>query len=180
VNVKPILTPALSDYRQHLVDAEQKSQESFDTTVLSLSGGALGISFVFLKDVIGSSPVQRPIFLLSAWMFWAASSLAVLMSFYLSHLALRRAIRQVDDGTIYAQRAGGVLSVVTAILNAIGAITFVAGVIGITVFASANLSSKETTRAREETTVATAAPSAPVTATKEPAQHTASPGNTHP
>jgi len=132
---------SLSDYREHLVAAEQKSQEAFDKTVLSLSGGALGVSFVFLKDVIGSNPVQGPSFLLAAWVCWAGSSLSVLASFLLSHLALRRAIKQVDDGTIYNQRAGGGFSVTTVLLNAMGAVLFFSGVCSITAFAAENLSS---------------------------------------
>ena len=60
----------LADYRKWLVSAEQKSQEDFDKTILSLSGGALGISFVFLKDVIGPLPILQPGFLLAAWLAW--------------------------------------------------------------------------------------------------------------
>ncbi|WP_417913843.1 hypothetical protein [Candidatus Electronema sp. JM] len=33
----------LAEYRKWIVAAEQKSQEDFDKTVLSLSGGALGV-----------------------------------------------------------------------------------------------------------------------------------------
>lgn len=157
--------PDLSAYRQFLVVAEQKSQEDFDKTVLSLSGGALGISFVFLKDVIGSSPVASPGYLLSAWICWALSSLAVLGSFYLSHLALRGAIRQVDAGTIYRQRAGGSLSLALAWLNAAGAIFFFVGVCLITTFAAFNLSNgahhvREASNGTAAPTVAPASPTA--------------------
>ena len=136
----------LSEYRQWLVAAEQKSQEAFDKTVLSLSGGALGISFIFLRDVIGSDLVIRPHFLLAAWLSWAFSSFAVLVSFFLSHLALRRAIVQVDSGDIAGleKLAGGIFSKITALFNASGAILFLVGVCSITVFAHANLSAPGT------------------------------------
>jgi hypothetical protein len=39
-----------SDYRSLLVQTWQKAQDDFDKAVLSLSGGALGVSFIFLKD----------------------------------------------------------------------------------------------------------------------------------
>ena len=132
----------LAEYRKWLVAAEQKSQEDFDKTVLSLSGGALGISFVFLKDVIGPHPIALSNVLLGAWFSWAFSTFAVLASYYLSHLALRRAISQVDNGTIHEQPPGGAFATWTATLNAIGAVLFLAGVCCITVFAGANLSSK--------------------------------------
>ncbi|ORE84869.1 hypothetical protein ATO7_16489 [Oceanococcus atlanticus] len=133
----------LTEYRQWLVEAEQKSQESFDKTVLSLSGGGLGISFVFLKDVIGPAPVVSPALLLLAWVCWGLSAFAVLLSFFLSHLALRRAIRQVDSGTIRSEKAGGFLAKATASCNASGAVLFFIGVCFITAFAGANLTDKE-------------------------------------
>jgi len=43
---------SLQEYRTHLVAAEQKAQEDYDKTVISLSGGALGISFAFIVDCI--------------------------------------------------------------------------------------------------------------------------------
>ena len=141
---KPLaeLQPHLVEYRKQLVSAEQKSQEDFDKTVLSLSGGALGISFVFLKDVVGTNPIQGPGWLLAAWIAWGTSSLCVLASYFMSHLALRKAIEQVDHGTIYAQPAGGIFRRWTEFLNATGAILFLTGVLLITVFAGTNLLNK--------------------------------------
>ena len=136
------LPPHLVEYRKHLVAAEQKSQEDFDKTVLSLSGGALGISFVFLKDVIGPNPVNGPGWLLAAWIAWGASSLCVLASYFMSHLALRKAIAQVDTGTIYTQAVGGTFRQWTTLLNASGATLFLLGVFMITIFAGSNLISK--------------------------------------
>ncbi|MBK9130614.1 MAG: hypothetical protein IPM20_03080 [Gammaproteobacteria bacterium] len=133
-------TVDLKEYRQWLVAAEQKSQEDFDKTVLSLSGGALGISFVFLKDIVGPDSIVYPWYLLVAWLSWGLSTFAVLASYYLSHQALRHAISQVDGKTIYDQPAGGRYSKWTAFLNAAGATLFLIGVICITVFAGANIS----------------------------------------
>ena len=133
-------TDLMMDYRNWLVNAEQKSQEQFDKTVLSLSGGALGVSFVFLKDVIGPQPISHPIFLLSAWTAWALSTFSVLFSYHLSHLALRYAISQVDDGTIYEGTPGGTFAVWTNRLNKAGLFLFSIGVICITIFVSYNLS----------------------------------------
>jgi len=155
----------LAEYRKWLVAAEQKSQEDFDKTVLSLSGGALGISFVFLKDVVGPKEIVLSGFLLAAWLGWAFSTFAVLTSYYLSHLALRRAISQVDCGTIYKQTPGGVFNCLTAILNATGAVLFLVGVCCITVFAGANLSTKGGTNDRTKTTTSSAATSTTTAAT---------------
>lgn len=137
-----LVSEHLAEYRKWLVAAEQKSQEDFDKTVLSLSGGALGISFVFLKDVVGSNPIAMSSLLLGAWFSWAFSTFSILSSYYLSHLALRRAISQVDAETIYEQKPGGSFATMTAFLNAFGAVLFLVGVCCITIFAGANISSK--------------------------------------
>ena len=151
----------LSDYRKHLLTAEQKSQEDFDKTVLSLSGGALGISFIFLKDVIGPNPIVQPGMLFTAWVAWGTSTFCVLASYYLSHLALRKTIKQIDSKTIRVEKTGGWYRPATAILNALGAILFLVGVCTITLFAAANLKNKEktfdTTKSATPTTAARSA-----------------------
>jgi hypothetical protein len=168
----------MTDYRKWLIAAEQKSQEDFDKTVLSLSGGALGISFVFLKDVIGPQPLVLSGFLLAAWLTWAFSTFSVLTSFYLSHLALRRAIAQVDDGTIHKQQPGGIFAFLTAVLNATGAVLFLVGVCCITVFAGANLSTKGATNGPKETSITSTASDATTetTAITAPNTKTGRPG----
>lgn len=128
----------LFEYRKNLVAAEQKAQEDFDKTVLTLSGGALGISFAFLKDVIGANPIAHPYLLFAAWVAWGFSTFSVLASYHLSHLALRKAVKQVDEGLIYKQRAGGVFATWTARLNEAGAVLFLVGVLCITIFAGFN------------------------------------------
>lgn len=158
----------LAGYRDHLVAAEQKSQEDFDKTVLSLSGGALGVSFVFLKDVLGDKPILEKSNLLLAWMAWGLSSIVVLASFYLSHLSLRRAISQLDEGTIRTGRAGGWYSVATAILNASGAILFFTGVVFITLFANANLQDQGSKDVRQE---AKPAPAQAISANPDSEKH---------
>ena len=90
----------LKEYRVYLLDSEQKAQEEFDKTVLTLSGGALGISFAFIKDIVGPHPVVNVGYLFVAWILWGLSVTAVLASYFTSHLALRHAIKQVDRGEI--------------------------------------------------------------------------------
>lgn len=155
----------MADYRQWLVVAEQKSQEDFDKTVLSLSAGALGISFVFLKDVIGPNPVLEPNLLFAAWVAWGSSTFCVLASYYASHLALRKTIKQIDLSTIRNERPGGVYSYVTAGLNATGAVLFLVGVCTITLFANANLKSKGVTDVKPQTTNTATTTTATITST---------------
>lgn len=165
----------LADYRKWLVDAEQKSQESFDKTVLSLSGGALAISLVFVEDVIGTKTIVEPEFLLASWLCWAASSLAMLTSFMFSRKALRRAIEQVDSKTIRAESPGGLFARLTSYLNTAGALLFVLGLCSMTFFVNYNLSIKGDSNVQENSNVTAPAPAQP---TKSAA--TAAPGQAKP
>lgn len=146
------------EYRQWLVVAEQKAQEDFDKTVITLSGGALGVSFVFVKDIVGTNPIQNPSWLICAWSAWALSTFAVLASFYLSRLALRRAIEQCDDNTIFCQPPGGFFSRITRWLNASGAILFFVGICFMAAFATKNLVTGGLRDDREKAVQSTAPP----------------------
>jgi hypothetical protein len=153
------------EFRQYLVESARKSQEDFDKTVLSLSGGALGISFVFLKDIVGVSHVVHPNMLLVAWSAWGLSTLAVLASFYFSHQALCKAIDQIDAKK--TGPLGGLYSRVTSVLNAAGASLFVIGVLFITIFAGQNFAKEGEQRDNPQAPVSATPTTAP--AAKRPA-----------
>jgi len=153
---KPIAEHLL-EYRKVLVAADQKGQEEFDKAVLSLSGGALGVSLVFLKDVIGSDPIQYPYLMMLAWACWAFSTLAVLSSYHMSNLTVREGIAQIDRDEAYSGPIGGRYAAWTQRLNMVGAGLFFAGVLLITVFASINLSNKERSNGHQAPTASPAA-----------------------
>ena len=129
----------LVDYRKYLVEAERKSQEQYDRAVLSLSGGALAISFAFLKDYLADRQPLLVGFLLAAWVCWGLSATAILASFFTSGMALRVGISQVDGDKIFTRPVGGPASKVTAFLNAAAGVLFLLGVVAVAVFASSNL-----------------------------------------
>ncbi len=144
----------MAAYRQSLIEAEKQGQDSFDKTVLSLSGGALGISFVFIKDIIGVGAIVLPHLLLAAWVCWALSMLAILVSFYTSNRALRKAIEQCDNGTIQRGPAkpsdtpgceppGGYFAKVTKNLNLAGIVFLILGIAVMCAFVYFNLLQRE-------------------------------------
>ena len=59
------LTPERIEYRKDLIALEQRAQEAYDTTLLTLSGGALGVSFAFVKDFLGTQAAVRPRWLIA-------------------------------------------------------------------------------------------------------------------
>lgn len=128
----------MQEYRKHLVEARQKAFEDFDKTVLALSGGALGVSITFVKDLLGPGALSCKGCLLMSWITWGTSVLTVLISYYASQLTLNRAIKQIDAGT-RSLRPGGFFRVFTLTLNAIGGLLFVAGLVLLIIFVSQNL-----------------------------------------
>lgn len=138
-NSQPIIDKAqIPAYRADQVRLREKAQEEYDKAVLTLSAGALGISFAFVKDIVGPGPVVSPFWLMTAWALWGLSSLCILISFYTSQRAFDQAIVQIDMGQS-SYRPGGVAVKITNGLNAAGGILFVLGVGAIAIFVYFNL-----------------------------------------
>ena len=72
----------LEKYRNQLIEIEQEVGESFLKTILTLSGGALGISFAFIKNVVGKGPIKASDTLIVAWTFLTISLASVLLSLF--------------------------------------------------------------------------------------------------
>lgn len=129
----------VADYRGLLTATEQHSQSEFDKAVLALSGGGLGISFTFLKDIVGFANAVHLCVLVAAWICWTLSSTSILLSFYTSILAQRRAIKQLDAGRIGMERPGGGWDFATNSFNLTGLLLFVVGLVMMVIFLSSNL-----------------------------------------
>jgi hypothetical protein len=128
----------LRDYRALLIEGERKSQEDYDKTLITLSGGALGVSFAFVKDIVGDNPITCTDLLLWSWIFWGISLFIMLLSFYFGQRAFRKAINQVDQGN-EPDIPGGIFSPLTQVANVLGGVFFLVGIVLIAFFANYNL-----------------------------------------
>lgn len=133
------LTSDEKEYRRDAVNAQRKSQEHFDKLVVTLSAGALGVSFAFITDIIGSDSATSIELLMWAWGLWSASLVVILCSHYLSVEAFRVVIRQVDAGTIYDEPPGRGLTKWTEIANLFAGFLFIVGLLFMILFARINL-----------------------------------------
>jgi len=135
----PDFNDQISEYRKALLALEQQMQSEYDKAILALSGGALGVSMTFLKDVVINRGVEGGGYLLAAWVCWGLSVTCTLSSYYTSSQALRRAVAQTDDKLIYLELAGGRFNQVTKALNFSAGLLFALGVVSIVVFVAHNL-----------------------------------------
>jgi hypothetical protein len=127
-----------TDYRSQLIALEQKAQESYDKTVLTLSGGALGVSFAFVSNFVERDSMVCPGLLFSAWVAWAFSLACALASHFASCLALRRAVQELDrDRSV--QRPGRRYDRFTGFFNLTAGVLCVAGMLLLVTFVWRNV-----------------------------------------
>ena len=123
-------------YRDLLQELSVKSQEQYDKTVITLSTGALGLSFAFIKDVVDIKVASNIYFLTGSWICFTLSVLSVLLSFLASKHALDQAIIEEDNKEkITINRA----DLITTILNRLSAAFFIVGLVFMIVFVKLNL-----------------------------------------
>ena len=129
----------LDEYRKMLLDYEQRMQTTYDKAVMTLSGGALGISLTFIRDIADKASIKSEGWLLAAWVLWGLSVSMILASFFTSSLAFRKAVRQTDEKAIYIEHAGGRFNQITMWLNPVAGGCFFLGVIAIVIFVGGNI-----------------------------------------
>ena len=129
----------LKDYRQYLVETQQKISENYDKTIITLAGGALGTSLAFIKDIIGQDPVQAKYILSFSWIMLTASLASVASSLYYGTKAFGEAIKQVDGQNIYGSTVGGWTAKVTGVLHTAGLALLVIGLLALGLFVHINI-----------------------------------------
>jgi hypothetical protein len=68
------------EYRDLLIDGEQKVSEGLDKAILAISSAALGLTFTFGKSLIGTNNLVEISWLKSSWLFLGLSLFSVLVS----------------------------------------------------------------------------------------------------
>ena len=127
------------EYREELERAYSNACDNYDKALLTLSGGALGISMAFIRNIVRDQPIHAPCLLLSAWIGWGASLLFTIASFYFSRLAIQFAISRTAEDKAHEGKPGGAFGVVTEAFAILGGAAFVVGVGFMIGFVSANM-----------------------------------------
>lgn len=119
--------------RARLVSHRLKASESFDRMVITLAGGALGLTVTFIHDIAPRPRLLWAIY--TGWALLAASLLLILLSFLTSIAAHDQIIEQVDEYVASVRRPRRW----TTWLNRSAAVLLVVGVGFVVLFACYNL-----------------------------------------
>lgn len=92
------------EHRRYLIESEQDAAKSYDRWLLTLSGGALGLSMVFARDIAVPAGTAHAWLLLAAWLSLSLAIALGLVSIYLSQTA-HEEFRRVLDETLEAHAA---------------------------------------------------------------------------
>jgi len=122
-------------YREDLVKTRRESQTLYDKAVIILSGGALGLSLSFVKELLGAHQIYFVACLMIAWALWAISCGLVLYSHFASVTAHDEAIAALDDNRLPSKAADKL----TALFNVLSGVGFLIGLLFFALFAYANL-----------------------------------------
>ena len=102
------------------------------TTVISLSGGALGTTIVFLKDIVGLDNGCALTLVKTSWVFWLLSIVVTLFSYFCQYQGLLFQIKGEHKNVIYTDV--GKWNAAMGYSYLVGTASFIIGVI-ITAFA---------------------------------------------
>lgn len=118
-------------YRRKLIEIKTEMEAQYDKAVMTLSGGAFGVSVLITREVINDAKddVGANAFLVTAWFYWALSLSAALFSFYWSAETMDKMRRDLDSGKPITDPSGGWQNKVTKSLNFASGFSFLLGLL---------------------------------------------------
>lgn len=126
------------DERQSLNDARFKVAETLDKALLTLSGGALGISMTFVKD-IAKNPMCKCT-LIGSWILFGLTIASILLSLYCCQAAYKKQREILDDEQIGKKNTkNNKWSIVTKVLYFIAIASFLFGLLLLGIFIVINM-----------------------------------------
>jgi len=144
-NPQPLDEATYLTARQGYDTAELEVSGRYDKWILTLAGGALGLSITFIEKIAANPSFHTLVWLKLAWAFLVFALLAALISLITSQSAIRENRRELDSANTEG-RAPRLsfprwFTWLTNFLNWTSLIAFIAGVILLCVFSFKNIDS---------------------------------------
>src|SRR5258708_2704776 len=83
--------------RKQRIELHNQAAQSFDQTILTLAGGALGLSFTFIRQIIPHAESGTIPFLATSWILLVLALLAILISMLTSQVGMLQPIGMLDE-----------------------------------------------------------------------------------
>ncbi len=129
--------------RQDLLTRNLSNSEKYDSAILTLSTGILGLSLAFIKDVVPLNTAELVHLLKASWWLFGASIISTVTSFSVSQIAIKRQLDYADkyyrEGKTEYLEKKNVPALITEYVNYISGILFIAGILATVVFVSVNV-----------------------------------------
>ena len=122
--------------RRSLIKDQLQSYISLDKWLLTLSGGAFGLSITFIKNIIPPEGSKVIFLLISAWVSFCLSLLSTLVSFLTSQAAYSKQIEIIENDS---EDSSNKSRTWTIFLNKLSVFCFIVGVSCLAAFCSFNL-----------------------------------------
>ena len=130
------------DYRQHYAEAYEQLSLGYAKTLVTLAGGALGLTLTFADKFVDKAADSGSCLLVLSWVLWAVALTSVLAGYYFGRQAALCAVHQADGGKFDGdkpEKAGGAWTPATHASGLISLLAFVGGVAIFIVFVSRTL-----------------------------------------
>lgn len=139
------------DERNKLTDGQHDHSKSYQKYLLTLSGGALGLSLTVVADMVSKGTVQFPGLFLSAWLGLGVAIAAAIVALHQAQYAFEDYRRELDDAaqkgidgdllTRARQRQAALRRPkVISCLDYVSLVAFLFGIVCLFCFVQANLS----------------------------------------
>jgi hypothetical protein len=126
-------------YMRQLVEGEHVVGAGYDKAVITLSGGALGLSLAFVKDIVPPAEAVARNYLLASWLSWTASLSFLLVAYYVGQMTYRFRINRLAKRQEPESDTIAIFTRSTYWLSAFAGLSFLAGVLFIVSFVYKNL-----------------------------------------
>ena len=107
------------------------------TTVVSLSGGALGATIIFLKEIVGLDNECALTLIKVSWILWLFAIVAIIFSYFCQYQKLLFQIKGENENKQYL--VTGKWNVAMGLSYLLGTLAFVVGVISVAIAVLSNV-----------------------------------------
>lgn len=123
-------------YLEQLNKVFIESSKQFETQLLYIASGALGLSFAFIKDIVDLASATHKDILIASWILFA---LVIMISLTSSYTSLKSIIKKIENLLNKKNKEAEKINSITKKLNVLMLIFLATGLFCLTYFVAKNI-----------------------------------------